>query len=280
MDLDAVERTSSPLERVIRTIGFLNLFIGFVLFMLGLRLLNLFGPALAQNRPFQFEPGDVQNLYGQLRRDLIHNLEVQELKTEDPARKARYARHRRELAARPQPNVEGRLNLGAINRDLLWLCWYVWVDVVTGPILNLLMLAAGIGLTQMKSWARRLGLWVAALKIVRLVLLAVFMMAFVVPHTARVLRAINQTELGEVLIASLNHAQALRTGREPPASPFTRENFVDVMTVTQNMLALIVMAAGLVYPAIALAVLTRPGVKSACLLAEEAESDDPQPVSW
>jgi hypothetical protein len=276
MDLDAADRTPSPLVRVVRTIGFLNLFIGFVLFMFGLRFLNLFGPSLAQNRPFQLEPGDVQNLYGQLRRDLIHSLEVQELATKDPARKARYEQRRRALAARPQPEVERRLNLGAINRDLLWLCWYIWVDVVTGPILNLLMLAAGIGLTQMKSWARRLGLWVATLKIVRLVALTVLLMIFVIPHTSRVFHAISRSDLGEMLIASLNNTQALRTGLDQPATPLTRENFVTV----QNIVALFFMAAGLIYPAIALAVLTRPGVKTACLLADEAETDDPQPVSW
>src|SRR5215207_2211003 len=100
-----------------------------------------------------------------MHKEMLAKLDPRGAAATNAAEKARLARERRDLAARYDPGVERRLDLAAINRDLRWMSWYVWADVSTGPVLNLLMLASGFGLTQLKGWARRLAIWVAALKI-------------------------------------------------------------------------------------------------------------------
>ena len=59
------------------------------------------------------------------------------------------------------------------------------IDLASNLILNLLMFIAGIGLIRVKEWGRTLGVWVAALKIVRLLALTASMIVVVVPFVTQ-----------------------------------------------------------------------------------------------
>src|SRR5262249_60773405 len=141
------------------------------------------------NRPFRLEPGDAQNLYNEMHAELVRQLEAREVAAPVGGQRSLLRNERRALEASHDSDVERHLDLPAINRDLLWMSWYFCADFVTGPVLNLLMLAAGIGLTQLRVWARTLALWVAVLKLVRLVVLTASFVVVVVPLVAGALEA-------------------------------------------------------------------------------------------
>src|SRR6202040_3864502 len=100
------------------------------------------------------------------------------------------------------------------------LYWYLWADLATGPVLNLLMLASGVGLTQLRVWARKMALWVAVLKIVRILALTLIFTLVIVPQASRAIDSIAHTELGKVLIARTN-ATLIQSGANPPAMRHT-----------------------------------------------------------
>ena len=61
--------------------------------------------------------------------------------------------------------------------------------MISGLVLNLLMLIAGVGLVFLKGWGRAMSVFVAWAKIVRLLVLAVAMTAVVPPFTTMALAA-------------------------------------------------------------------------------------------
>src|SRR5205823_4367591 len=65
---------------------------------------------------------------------------------------------------------------------------YMVTDAASGLLLNLLMLVSGIGLLALKGWGRVLALWVAGLKIVRLVALYGYCALAVAPVWAQQMR--------------------------------------------------------------------------------------------
>lgn len=273
MDSVPLEKPVVPNPTIPRVIGSMNLIFGTFLFLMGWGCLGRVGPSFAENRPFRLEAGDVQNLYDQVHKELLSGIDAREAASENPEEKSRLRKQRLALAADNRADVERTLDLGAVNRDLLWTSWYFWADFVTGPVLNLLMLASGIGLIQLKEWARKMALWVAGLKIVRLVVLTTLLMAVVIPHTGAALERVISTKLGEVLIAKLNFDQAAQAGGKSVTGALTPQDFVPQMNLLEYGIAILILVFGLVYPAIMLALLTRPSAREACVFSEEPEAD-------
>lgn len=263
----------TPKPGLARTIGSFNVAFGFFLLMLGLGPLDSIGPSLTQNQPFKLERGDAQNLYDQYRERQIAELQVLEKSTLDEKKKAILRTERLDLVAKHQTDIDQHLDLKAINHVFLLVNWYFWADFATGPVLNLLMLASGIGLTQLRVWARKLAIWVAALKIVRIISLTLFLTLVVVPQASRVLKSIAQTELGTVILAKAN-ASLIQASAGPPPMRYTAENFSLAMSLIAYFVAVLFMILSLVYPAITLVVLTRPGVKAACCLDEVSGTEE------
>jgi hypothetical protein len=263
----------TPKPRLPRLIGSLNIVFGFCLFLRGLDLLSAVGPSFAQNEPFKLERGDAQNLYDQLRRRQIVELETLEQSTKDESKKASFREVRRDLEANHESNIDRKLDLKEINRVLLWIHWYFWTDFATGPVLNLFMLASGIGLTQLRVWARRMALWVAALKIVRIVALTLVFTLFIVPQARRVIDTIVPTELGRVIVTR-EHVNQLQSSLGPPLFGITAENYGIFMSVVASAVAILIMFVSLVYPVVTLIVLNRPGAKAACCLEEVSGTEE------
>lgn len=273
MDPVHVEQPITPQPSIPRAIGSLNFVFGSLLFLLGWGGLNYVGPSFCQNRPFAFEAGDLQHLYDQGHRELVTALEAREATTKDAAKKDRLKQQRLELAAKHRNDVERAIDRLTMNRDLLWASWYLWADLVTGPVLNLLMLASGMGLIQMKEWARKMALWIAGVKLARLVLLSGVLMAVVIPRTEAVMERVAATPLGEVLVARLNSDNAELGTKNPAAVIYTTRNLPAEVTLIQYVLAIMVLIVGSIFPTLTLILLTRPGAQAACLLAEEEESE-------
>jgi hypothetical protein len=178
----------------------------------------------------------------------------QEKLAKTDAEKAEIEAKRKELEAKPNVNPAGMMDFSKLGMDDPQIIKWSMIEVITGVILNVMMLAAGIGLMSWKPWSRQLGVWTAVLKITRLVLLYGFFIIVIVPIFSE---KIGQA-VGEMMVA-----QQQSIGRGPGAMPPT-SMFVRIYTITYSAMGVGIMALGVIYPAISLWYLTRPGVKVAC----------------
>jgi hypothetical protein len=176
--------------------------------------------------------------------------EEKQAKTEE--QKDEIAARRKEVESRPKASF-GSMNwmtMGLTDPTILAL---LWTELLTGVVLNALLLASGIGLMHWRPWARTLGLWTAALKIVRLVVLYSIIVVVVVPPMSRAIG-----DMAEEMVAQQQQMIG-RKGMTFPPGTFTR-----IYTVYYSLMGVGMILIGPVYPAVVLWLLTRPGVRSAC----------------
>lgn len=129
--------------------------------------------------------------------------------------------------------------------------WSVF-NYATAFVLNLLMIASGVGLLQRVEWGRKLGLWAAGAKLARLVIVYGFFMVLVVPPLSR--------ELGEAVGGQL----AAQGGGMPAGMP----NMTQVYAVMYTAIGVSSIVLGAIYPIITLVMLAKPGVRAACAPAD------------
>ncbi|MBV8385056.1 MAG: hypothetical protein JOZ63_20895 [Planctomycetaceae bacterium] len=267
---DSKAAAVSPQPGLLRTIGILNFIFGGLLFACGLNCLGWFGPMLATLQLIRLDPEEAQIHFDNFKRTMIATLRDREASATD-AERTRIKKSRVELEAL-HPRIGDQLDLKKINRGLRWLTWYLWADVVTGPILNLLMLASGIGLMQLKCWARTMGLWVAAAKLVRLAALTIFLVAMVIPRMSKVADELMASDFGRVLITSALAQQGARQGGDVPVAQIDPKDLVPIMTGMSDIAAVLLLGFGAIYPVLTLVVLSRPAARAACR-EDEAETD-------
>jgi hypothetical protein len=239
-----------------KTIGVLDLVFGGVLLLCGAGGLSTLGPFLVRNNPLQIDPAETREGMRQL---LIDDLRNQESGAATPAEKNRLRKARLELESRPS-DLASKVDFTAINRDLPWLSRYLWADLLSGTVLNVLLIVSGIGLIRLKQWGRRLGVWVAATKLVRLVALCALLTAIVVPSLSRVLGQFARTDVGEAYVR-----QAVELG-SPAGSTLqlSASEIVEIIRALGYGYALMSLGLGAIFPAVSLLVLTRPGARLAC----------------
>ncbi|HEY2840811.1 MAG TPA: hypothetical protein VGJ26_16760 [Pirellulales bacterium] len=131
---------------------------------------------------------------------------------------------------------------------------YMVADLSTSLALNLLLFISGIGLLGAKSWGRRMGIWVAALKIIRLVLVYGFALFFVVPELSQ--------KMGEMMEKMTAQVAQQQPGQ--PQMPQVGQTVGTVYGVMMSSGAVLMIIFGPIYPIVMLRVLTRPKVKLAC----------------
>ncbi len=183
----------------------------------------------------------------------LASLSAQEEQAKTDAEKAEIVTRRAEVNARPKGTIPGTMDLNKMGFDDPVLLRWSWTEVMTGLVVNAMMLASGVGLLFWKPWARTLGVWTAAIKVVRLTLLYSYcIVAVVPPMSERLGRAV-----GEMMTS-----QQQAIGRASP--PISTDMFVKVYTVMYSGMALGTLVLGVIYPVILLWFLTRPGVKVAC----------------
>jgi len=132
---------------------------------------------------------------------------------------------------------------------------YGIIDGSTGLLFNLIMFVTGVGLLLRKEWARKLAIWTAALKIVRLLILQSINMVYIIPIQAKSMQEMfKQMDVGG-------------QGQGPDMSQMASMQGGMMMAW-----AVVMLIAGCVYPALSIWFLSRPGVQATCQL-ENIESD-------
>jgi hypothetical protein len=122
---------------------------------------------------------------------------------------------------------------------------YGMVDGSTGLFFNLLMFISGIGLLVRKEWARKLAIWTAGLKIIRLIGLESVNMLFIIP-------------------IKMKHMQAMFEQMNVGGQGVDTTEMAGMQGMMFTSWAVVLLVVGCIYPALTLWFLSRPGVKVAC----------------
>jgi len=262
-----------PKPQALQTLGVLNLIFGLCLALGGAMVLtNAISysttgrsmNALAEAIEIQSESAYEQRLA---------RLEELERQAERDAAKERFRETRLELEEQgPEPPGDlamftwmsdlGPMSLDELTGPIVWL----WVEGTTGILLNTLLIATGFGMLERSDWGRRLALWVAGIKIGRLVVLYGVALVLIVPAVSRA--------LGES-VDEMMAAQGAAGGGGPPPG-FIGQAYA----IAFSVLCVVMILFGVIYPIILLRSLTRPGVKAACLPVNTpaAEPSRPSPT--
>jgi hypothetical protein len=251
----------------------LNVVFGGSLYLCGLTELGQFAPSLAEYQPLRLDADDARAYYAWLRTLLVQKLDRHQALTKSAAEKESL-KHERLEELENHPKFAGQFDWPALNRNLLRLSWFVWFDVVTAPVLSLFMLASGVGLIQLRRWARTMAIWVAALKVARLAVLAVLLFAVVFPSLSQVAKACEKTDVGRLTLRlyELYLEEKSPIGRELASEIHNNPDEARVQfEKALELIAGFFLFVGAVYPATTLWVLTRPATKLACDREEPTE---------
>lgn len=242
-----------PSYRIPRLLGIFHVVFASELLICGLGLgvyaasLPIFGRLIAQAQK------QVERQAETARQADLDALTEKEAQAKTSAEKSEIAAQRVAINARPRAMIQGAMDLNKMGlSDPNFIRWS-WAEVLTGLILNVLMLASGLGLLFWKPWARTLGVWAAALKVGRLTLLYSYCIVAIVPPMSERFGHM----VGEMMV---QQQQAI--GRTAP--PVSTDMLVKVYTVMYSVMAAGTLVVGVIYPLISLWFLTRPGVKVAC----------------
>ena len=245
--------------RFFRTVGCFNLIFGGVLILCGGLGLWIFVPFLVENSPFRLDPAQTGEIVVEMRRQMIEDARRDERNAPDPASKEKARKTRESIEAIPE-SLEGKVNFDKVNSGLPWLSRYLWAEVVTGPILNLLMVVSGIGLIFGRSWrVKRLAIIVLGLKILRLAALSLFLGVVVVPGVREALSEFAGTEFGRSV---LRQAIASRNSGAMPTADIEPGEFVQIFSALGYIYAVMSFALGAIYPVVGLILLSRSGKPS------------------
>lgn len=235
-----------PRETTIpKTLGILNLVFG-VIFMLA-------GAGTAVQYVMMPMLGDVMEAQQQQIADGIESQQDSALKKllEDQTaaasedKKAAIQTQIDQIKNRPRitpPNMAGMM--GMTDRRVM--VWGV-INGLSGAFLNLLMIISGVGLLLLKGWGRSLAIWVAGLKIIRLIGSTSYYCFVCVPVIA------------QTMINTMQQMTA-QAGPAPQQAPAEMGAwFVGIYCATAVGFAI----AASIYPIICLVLLTRSRVKAA-----------------
>jgi hypothetical protein len=265
---DGFAKPVAPNPGMPKTIGILNIVFGGLLLLCGMGCVTPYLSSLSRSNGFEIDPQVLQRGLDKLRQDEIAELKKKEAAATNDAEKERLAEQRRKVEAK-HTRIEDQLDFNKVNTSLRWVPRYLWAELLTGPLLNILMLISGIGLVLIKEWGRVLGIVIALLKIVRLIALAVLLSLFVIPALTSVGNDLIRTEAGKDFMAKAMEEQQARQGR--PAGPAPNfEELIPMVSIAGTIYAIVFTCLGAIYPVIALVILTRPGTRAACALSEDS----------
>ncbi len=241
-----------PKPAIPKTLGILNVIFGVLLILFGLCIgtITLLAPAIQQ---FGQKALDQQKVQAEAQK--ASDLKV----LDDRARaattdeeKATIAKERDAVANRPLPTMPDMQTGTEILKDPRVMGFTV-AQVVTGLLLHILLLIAGIGLIRLTPWGRSLALWWAGLQIVQLLILGVVSFMVILP------------------ISKVSTEATLAKLREDAAKPNPPPNAAMTLQMTETIskfapvLAVAQSLAGMTYPVICLILLSTAGAKAACL---------------
>ncbi|MBX6315424.1 MAG: hypothetical protein IRY99_21310 [Isosphaeraceae bacterium] len=258
MDTPQTPQVIVPNPGLPKTIGILNIVFGSLLLLYGLCMgaSTLFMPALgsmmqAQQKKLEAEAQAKHK--AQIEEELA-DLDRREAEAETEQEKAEIQAQREQVKKRPPPLVPNTAMGFDMVKDPTYLR-FIWGEIITGLLLNVPLLISGIALLGLREWGRKLALWIAGLKLVRLVILLVLAVTMIAPGMARRMDR-EFAKLGAQI-------QQTRPGG-PPIQP-KMKTMSAITGAAMTAQYVFMYGLGMVYPVIVLWVLTRPRAKYACL---------------
>jgi hypothetical protein len=137
---------------------------------------------------------------------------------------------------------------------------YAMTEVISSMLLNLLMLAAGIGLVLRQEWGRKLGLGVAAFKILRLLAVYSYFALVISPLMGKGMDDFFQkaVEAQKKQAAKQGNAGGAMIGPQRP-------EIAKAIVVAYTGFAVAFIVLGSIYPAITLWLLSTEEARAACV---------------
>jgi hypothetical protein len=256
MDHSRAMAKVTPNRTIPRVVGILNIVFAAGLLLVGLCFMGLTiaSPWIAQAAKEAQARSEVEQQEKQKAELKALEEMEQEAKTEEEKAELRGMRkaskpNKARLVATKLPMFD----VMRLMRDRRLTAW-TWTQVGTGIVVNLLLLASGIGLVQLKPWGRTLGLWTAATKIIRLVVLYAYALVAIVPALARM--------MGEEAFKMVIQQHQV-TGRPLPGY-MTLSWWTKTYTLIYSVMFIGMIVAGSVYPLVVLWLLSRPSARAAC----------------
>ena len=197
---------------------------------------------------------DLKDQVEKKRTEQLASLDAEEKAATTEKEKQEIAARRKEIEEKPVVPVTPMMDLSDMGMDNPTLIAWSWAELISGLVVNLMLLASGIGLLHCKTWSWRLGFWTAILKITRLVVLYSICIGVVIPAFTQ--------KMGNAVAKMMSAQQAMAgrpTGGMPPA-----EMFVKIYSVMYSGMAVGMIILGSIYPLIVIWTLTRQGVRAAC----------------
>jgi len=160
---------------------------------------------------------------------------------------------RREVELRPKTVMPGgTIDISKMGLSDPKVVSYYWVDLLTGMLLNLGMLIAGIGLVRLRPWALKLATWVAIAKIIRLFLVYSFFTVMIAPKLSHG---------GVQMIMAMSAAPQAKPSPKVAAAA---DDLELAYLRLYRAYAIGAIALGSIYPVVLIWLLNNPGARAAC----------------
>jgi hypothetical protein len=253
MDPIPPQKSVIPNPRIPRTVGTLNIIFASLLLLCDLGCgvyVSLLVPTIGM--AMEGMQKKVQDQQEVEKKAFLADLDEKEKAAKTDEEKLEIKAKRLEVEKRPKAVMPGTMDMKQMGWDDPKLVTYVWVTVMSGMLLNLLLLAAGIGLLQRRSWGLKLGLGVPVAKIVRLVVLCAYCTLVLIP------------EFSIKLAKTINEAMVQQQAANKAQPPNMYELLARTYTIMYTVMTIGFFLVAVIYPLISVWMLTRPGVKAAC----------------
>jgi hypothetical protein len=255
-----------PNPQVPRSFGIMNIVFGSLLLLVGAGYGCWYAIAPTFSKNMQIQMQAVQ-----ARIKAEHDAKIDELKKQEAAAKTKEEKdslqaERVAFEQRPVVNLGPMSEISGMNPMADWrLASYYFAEVGAGLVLNLLMIISGIALVGVTEWGRRLGMWVAWLKIFRWIAMIVAMMVLVLPAGL---------EMSRKAIAAAEAATKVQGGGTPIPMPFSE--FARVGAIFGAVFVVFSAIIAVIYPAMLLWYLSRPAARAACMKQPEPKTPEPE----
>jgi hypothetical protein len=247
IDAGAAFPEIEPNPSIPKTIGTLNVIFGSLLLLCGACTVASTVMQIVMAPMMEAQQQQMQATIEGAHQAEIAAMRKKEDNAKTPQEKAALQAQRKALEAQPVPKMPDMRKMGVTANPQFMA--YTLIDAGSGCLLNIAMVVAGIGLMSLKEWGRQLALWVAGIKIARLVGLYGFFIIVLAPQYAK---------LWTDMMADIGKQAQ---GGIPPQQIAT---LTSTITITMAALAVGMIVLGSIYPALSMYFLTRPEAKAAC----------------
>jgi hypothetical protein len=252
-----------PNPQICRSFGLMNIIFGGIMLLVGAYYVAMFFLTPVINRYVQVQVQTQRAAENTKIEAKLAELKEKEKTAKDEDEKKALADERAqvELSRDLAGDLMGDMNTWNMYKDKR-VAIYFWLEVTAGIVLNVLMIIAGAGLLALRDWARRMGVWVASLKIVRWVAMTAVTLVLIVPIMLEKTRPIFTKVEAQI---------AAKAGPRP--APFSMSGLAQFTAIMSAVMTVVSAVVASVYPALSIWYLTRPRARAACL------AHAPPPVS-